>query len=89
MKIDDHALAGYIAGELTDAQRSEVTSALLQDGSMRQWLAMATEALAAAKAGESDGIMSRFTTRMEASRPGVRRQDRRALPNPFRARRVG
>ena len=89
MKIDEHALAGYISGELNDVQRSEVTSALLQDGSMRQWLAMATEALAAANAGESEGIMSRFTPRMEGSRPGVRRQDRRAMPSSFQTRRVG
>ncbi|MGB0649825.1 MAG: hypothetical protein ACPG8N_06815 [Rhodothermales bacterium] len=89
MKIDEHALAGYISGELNDAQRSEVTSALLQDGSMRQWLAMATEALAAARSGEADGIMSRIANRMESSRPGVRRQDRHAIPNSFRARRVG
>lgn len=89
MKIDEHALAGYISGELNDVQRSEVTSALLADGGMREWLSMATEALAAAKAGESDGIMSRMMPRMEASRPRVRREDRRAMPNPFRARRVG
>lgn len=89
MKIDEHALAGYISGELSDVQRSEVTSALLADGSMREWLSMATEALAAAQAGESEGIMSRFMPRMEASRPRVRREDRRAMPNPFRARRVG
>ena len=89
MKIDEHALAGYISGELNDSQRSEVTSALLKDGSMREWLAMATEALAAARSGESDGIMSRIAPNMEASRPGIRRSDRRAMPNPFRTRRVG
>jgi len=89
MKIDEHALAGYLSGELNEAQRSHVTSALLADGSMREWLAMATEALAAAKAGESDGIMSRMMPKMEGSRPRVRREDRRAMPNPFRARRVG
>ncbi len=89
MRIDEHALAGYLSGELNEAQRSEVTSALIRDRSMRDWLAMATEALAAAKAGESEGIMSRFVDRMEPSRPGVRREDRRAVPNPFRTRRVG
>ena len=89
MKIDEHTLAGYISGELNDEQRSEVTLALLKDGSMRQWLTMATEALAAGIVGESDGIMSRIAPRMEASRPGVRRQDRRAMPSSFRTRRVG
>jgi len=89
MKIDEHALAGYISGELNDSQRSEVTSALLGDRGMREWLSMATEALAAAKAGESEGIMSRFMPPMESSRPRVRREDRRAMPNSFRVRRVG
>ena len=89
MKIDEHALAGYIAGELNDADRASVTSALLRDRGAREWLVMATEALAAAKSSESEGIMSRFVSRMDPSRPGKKREDRRAIPNPFRARRVG
>ena len=89
MKIDEHALAGYISGELNDFQRSEVTNALIRDRGMREWLSMATEALAAAKAGETEGIMSRIMPKMEASRPRVRREDRRAMPSSFRTRRVG
>jgi hypothetical protein len=89
MKIDEHALAGYMAGELNDSDRASVTAALLRDRDAREWLSMATEALAAARTSQSEGIMSRFVSRMEPSRPGVQREDRRAIPNPFRARRVG
>ena len=89
MKIDEHALAGYIAGELNEADRASVTSALLQDRGAREWLAMATDALAAAKSSQSEGIMTRFASRLEPSRPGIKREDRRAIPNPFRTRRVG
>ena len=89
MKIDEYALAGYMAGELTEADRSSVTAALLRDRGAREWLSMATQALAAAQTAQSEGIMSRFVSRMEPSRPGIKREDRRAIPNPFRARRVG
>ncbi|MDA0873804.1 MAG: hypothetical protein O3C45_01965 [Bacteroidetes bacterium] len=89
MRIDEHALAGYMAGELNETDRASVTAALLRDHGAREWLAMATEALAAARTTQSEGIMSRFVSRMEPSRPGVKREDRRAVPNPFRTRRVG
>ena len=89
MHIDEHVLAGYMAGELNDSESASVTTALLKDRSMREWLSMASEALAAAKAGENDGLMSRFMPKMNDSRPGIRHEDRHAIPGAFRTRRVG
>ena len=37
MHIDEHVLAGYMAGELNDSERASVTTALLKDRSMREW----------------------------------------------------
>jgi len=89
MHIDEHMMAGYLSGELNDQERAGVTAALLTDKGLREWLTMATEAMAAAQAGENEGIMSRLMPRMNSSRPGIRREDRRALPNAFRKRQVG
>lgn len=89
MHIDEHVLAGFMAGELNESERTSVTTALLKDRGMREWLSMASEALAAAKAGEKDGLMSRFMPKMNESRPGICREDRHAIPGAFRTRRVG
>lgn len=87
MRIDEHLLAGYLAGELNDQDRSSVTIALLRDRGLREWLTMASEALAASKM--SGGLMNRMAPAMNPSRPGIRREDRRAMPSTTAARRVG
>ncbi|MDA1029642.1 MAG: hypothetical protein O3B41_11410 [Bacteroidetes bacterium] len=87
MRIDEHLLAGYLAGELNDQDRSSVTIALLRDRGLREWLTMASEALAASKM--SGGLMNRMAASMNPSRPGIRREDRRAMPSTTAARRVG
>lgn len=87
MRIDEHVLAGYLAGELNDQDRSNVTIALLRDRGLREWLTMASEALAASKM--SGGLMNRMAPAMNPSRPGIRREDRRAMPSTTAARRVG
>ena len=89
MRIDENMLAGYMAGDLNDSDRSSVTAALIQDRSLREWLGMAAEVLAAAKFTEGDGLMSRLLPTMNESRPGNRREDRRALPSTTKTRRVG
>ncbi len=83
MRIDEHLLAGYLAGELNDQDRSSVTIALLRDRGLREWLTMASEALDASKM--SSGLMNR----MAPSRPGIRREDRTAMPSTTATRRVG
>jgi|GEM_PF-922832 len=89
MRIDENMLAGYMAGELNESDRASVTAQLIRDRGMREWLGMAAEALAAAKAAENEGIMNRFIPNMNESRPGIRREDRRARPSAVRTRRVG
>jgi len=92
MRIDENMLAGYMSGELNETDRASVTAALVRDRGMREWLAMAAEALAAANSAKHDGIMSRFMPQMNDSRPatpGTRRGDRTALPSSVRTRRVG
>lgn len=89
MRIDEHMLAGYMAGDLTAADRQRVTSALLQDRDLRNWLHMATEALSAAGRAADDNPLLRAMPAMEPSRPGIRREDRRAMPSRSRVRRTG
>jgi len=87
MRIDEHMLAGFIAGELSEQDRTEVTVALIRDRGLRDWLTMATQAFEASKA--TGGLMNRMETSMNPSRPGIRREDRRAMPSPTATRRVG
>ncbi|NQV74043.1 hypothetical protein HQ496_13060, partial [bacterium] len=49
MRIDEHMLAGFIAGELSEQDRTEVTVALIRDRGLRDWLTMATQAFEASK----------------------------------------
>ena len=86
MRIDEHMLAGFMAGELNEQDRASVTTALIRDRGLRDWLHMASEALAASK--DNDGLMNRFVPTMNASRPGVRREDRTAVPSPRKAKRA-
>jgi hypothetical protein len=87
MRIDEHLLAGYLAGELNEQDRASVTMALIRDRGLREWITMASEALATSKT--SGGLMSRMAPKMNPSRPGIRREDRTAMPSTTSARRVG
>ena len=86
MRIDEHMLAGFMAGELNEQDRASVTTALTRDRGMRDWLHMASEALTASKA--EDGLLNRFIPQMNASTPGIRREDRTAVPSARKARRA-
>lgn len=87
MRIDEYMLAGFLAGELNEVDRANVTAALIRDRGLREWLTMASEAFDASKV--SSGLMGRMTSRMNPSRPGIRREDRHAVPSPAAARKVG
>lgn len=89
MYIDEHLLAGYISGDLTSFDRSRVTRALIASAELRQSLHMAVEALAAARSAPSDNPLLRAMPPMEPSRPGVRREDRRAIPSEACMRHTG
>lgn len=54
--LDDRTLAAYIAGSLSAEERAAVTSALVRDPEAREVLAMATQALAAAKTPRPSAI---------------------------------
>ena len=82
MHIDEHMLAGYMAGELNEQDRASVTAALIRDRGLRNWLHMASEALVTATA--EDGLMNRFMPQMNESRPGIRNEDRTAVPSANR-----
>lgn len=87
MRIDEHMLAGFMAGELNEQDHASVTAALIRDRGLREWLTMASEALAASRVG--GGLMSRMAPKMNPSRPGIRREDRRAMPSSASSRKVG
>ena len=87
MRIDEHMLAGFMSGELNDTDRASVTAALIRDRDLREWLSMAADALAVT--GATSGLMNRMTSRMNPSRPGIRREDRHAMPSDSATRRVG
>jgi hypothetical protein len=87
MRIDEHVLAGFMAGELNAQDRASVTAALIRDRGLREWMHMASEALAASKM--SGGLMNRMAPKMNPSRPGIRREDRTAMPSSSATRRVG
>ena len=88
MRIDEHMMAGFVAGELTEAERAGVTAALLQDRGLRELLHLTAEALSVADK-KDDGLLSRLLPTMDASRPGIRREDRRAMPSENQVRRAG
>ena len=87
MRIDEYMLAGFLAGELSEGDHREVTAALIRDRGLREWLTMASEALEAANV--RTGLMGRMAPRMNPSRPGIRREDRHAMPSSTATRRVG
>ncbi len=89
LPIDEYQLAGFMSGELSPSERATVTSALLRNKELREWLHMATEALSAAERNAEDNPLLHALPRMKPSRPGIRREDRRAVPAPSRTRRTG
>lgn len=78
-----------MAGELSQSERATVTSALLRDKDLRNWLHMATEALTASERNAETNPLLQALPGMNPSRPGIRREDRHAVPAPSRTRRTG
>ena len=88
MHIDEHLLAGYIAGELNEKDRASVTSELVRDHSLREWLHMATAALASAKDDCQQGPHMRLLAALKPAKPGFMRADRRSMPSMAHVRRA-
>ncbi|NNF03991.1 MAG: hypothetical protein HKN17_05955 [Rhodothermales bacterium] len=78
MHIDDHLLAGYLSGSLTQTERSTITAELLQNRDMRDWLHMAVEALAVSKQFETESPLMMLVEPKEPARPRVMNGDRAA-----------
>ena len=88
MRIDEHILAGYLSGELSGDERASVTVELIRDAKLREWLHLATEALAAATERSSEGPQLRL---IETSPPALanrRREDRSSVPSVTHIRRA-
>lgn len=88
MRIDDHILAGYISGELSTDERAAVTQELIRDSQLREWLHLATEALAAADMGTSQGPKMRLIETTPLGSTGRRSSDRCSVPPTGHIRRA-
>ena len=88
MRIDEHLLAGYISGELSDSDRAAVTAEMIRDSSLREWLHMACAALAAAADERIQGPQMKLMLNTSDARPGVRRGDRQSIPSVNHIRRA-
>jgi len=88
MRIDEHILAGYISGELTQEERAAVTKELIRDHQLREWLRLATEALAAANEGSSQGPKMRLLETAPRVVPGRLENDRASVPSVAQIRRA-
>ncbi|TDI69257.1 MAG: hypothetical protein E2O85_05865 [Bacteroidetes bacterium] len=88
MRIDDHILAGYLAGELSEEQREAVTQELIRDHSLREWLKLATEALAAAEQESSLGPKMRLLETNMPATPDRLSADRHSIPSSGKVRRA-
>jgi len=88
MRIDEHILAGYLAGELSEEERAAVTLELVRDGSLREWLKLATEALAAAEDENSQGPKMRLIETNEPAMPNRLSGDRHSVPSSSNIRRA-
>lgn len=78
MHIDDHLLAGYLSGSLTQDERSTLTTELLENRDLRDWLHMAVEALAVSKQYESENPLMALVEPKEPARPRTMNGDRAA-----------
>lgn len=87
MHIDDHLLAGYISGSLTDTERSTLTAELLENRELRDWLHMAVEALAVSKQYEAENPLMMLVEPKQPARPRVMNGDRSARSHYRQARR--
>ena len=88
MRIDEHMLAGYISGELSMDERAAVTQELVRDAKLREWLHLATEALAAANVDVTQGPKMRLIETAPPI-PGDRKSaDRRSMPPSGHIRRA-
>lgn len=76
MHIDEHVLAAYISGELSIQDRRIVSSKLVEDHSLREWLHMASMALSAALGEQEEGPHMRLLSTKEPVFPGYFRSDR-------------
>jgi hypothetical protein len=88
MRIDDHILAGYLAGELSEEERSAVTRELIRDSGLREWLHLATQALAAADEENSKGPQLRLIETTKPAMPKRMHGDRRSMPSITQIRRA-
>ncbi|GIV61024.1 MAG: hypothetical protein KatS3mg043_2113 [Rhodothermaceae bacterium] len=81
--LDDHTMAAFISGTLSEEERREVIHLLLHDDEARDWLHMACEALAAAR--EEGPDPAGYAWMYMAPRPPAPGPDRPALryaPSP-------
>jgi hypothetical protein len=78
MHIDEHVLAAYMAGELGESDRATVTSKLVNDESLRNWLDMASQALSVALSEQEEGPYMKLLSMREPLHPGVFNSDRPA-----------
>ena len=88
MRIDEHILAGYLSGELSDEERAAVTEELIRDRQLREWLHLATEALAAADDATSEGPKLRLIDTASHARPNRPHGDRTSIPPMTHIRRA-
>lgn len=88
MHIDEHVLAGFIAGELSESDRTSVSEELIRNRGLREWLHMACAALAAADDEKLQGPLMRLIAPMNPLRPGIRRGDRHSIPSMNHVRRA-
>ncbi len=88
MRIDDHILAGYLAGELSKEERTAVTRELIRDSKLREWLHLATEALAAAGEANTKGPQLRLIETILPVMPKRMHGDRHSIPSITQIRRA-
>ena len=88
MRIDDHILAGYIAGELSPDERAVVTQELIRDSKLREWLHLATEALAASGDEMTQGPKMRLIETTPLSSGDRKSADRHSMPPSGQIRRA-
>ena len=79
MHIDEHVLAAYLSGELSEHDRRQVTTELVRDQHLREWLQMAEMALTAARSEQESGPHMRILSTSEPAFPGVFNSDRKAV----------
>ncbi len=86
MHIDEHVLAGYIAGELNEKERASVSDELIRNRSLREWLHMATAALASARDDRQQGPHMRLLAALKPAKPGFMSEDRDSMPSMAQVR---